>query len=65
VQQAGELAIVLHTHMPYVEGGGEWPPTDVKSYMDEHGVEFKTAIATQPSFFRNPEGLGWTSKELH
>jgi 1,4-alpha-glucan branching enzyme len=21
----GELAIVLHTHMPYVEGGGEWP----------------------------------------
>jgi len=51
--------------MPYVEGGGEWPPTDVKSYMDEHGVEFKTAIATQPSFFRNPEGLGWTSKELH
>jgi 1,4-alpha-glucan branching enzyme len=24
----GELAIVLHTHMPYVEGGGEWPPSD-------------------------------------
>ena len=21
----GALAIVLHTHMPYVEGGGEWP----------------------------------------
>ncbi len=21
----GELAIVLHTHMPYMEGGGEWP----------------------------------------
>ena len=21
----GELAIVLHTHMPYVESGGEWP----------------------------------------
>jgi 1,4-alpha-glucan branching enzyme len=21
----GELAIVLHTHMPYVEGGAEWP----------------------------------------
>jgi 1,4-alpha-glucan branching enzyme len=23
--QPGELAIVLHTHMPYVESGGEWP----------------------------------------
>ena len=22
---AGELAIVLHTHMPYVEGFGTWP----------------------------------------
>jgi 1,4-alpha-glucan branching enzyme len=21
----GELAIVLHTHMPYVEGFGTWP----------------------------------------
>jgi 1,4-alpha-glucan branching enzyme len=21
----GELAIVLHTHMPYMEGGGDWP----------------------------------------
>src|ERR1700742_5227936 len=21
----GELAIVLHAHMPYMEGGGEWP----------------------------------------
>jgi 1,4-alpha-glucan branching enzyme len=28
MQPAGELAIVLHTHMPYVEGGGEWPPPD-------------------------------------
>jgi 1,4-alpha-glucan branching enzyme len=24
----GELAIVLHTHMPYVEGGGSWPNPD-------------------------------------
>src|ERR1700678_4094188 len=24
----GELAIVLHTHMPYVESGGEWPHPD-------------------------------------
>jgi 1,4-alpha-glucan branching enzyme len=24
-QQRGELAIVLHTHMPYVEGFGTWP----------------------------------------
>src|SRR5580704_13580022 len=23
--RAGELAIVLHTHMPYVEGFGTWP----------------------------------------
>jgi len=22
---SGELAIVLHTHMPYVEGFGTWP----------------------------------------
>jgi 1,4-alpha-glucan branching enzyme len=26
--------------------------------MDEHGVDFKTAIAQQPSFSRNPEGFG-------
>jgi 1,4-alpha-glucan branching enzyme len=25
VERAGELAIVLHTHMPYVEGYGTWP----------------------------------------
>lgn len=25
-RRRGELAIVLHTHMPYVEGGGRWPP---------------------------------------
>jgi 1,4-alpha-glucan branching enzyme len=29
----GELAIVLHTHMPYVEGGGEWPPADDASFL--------------------------------
>jgi 1,4-alpha-glucan branching enzyme len=29
----GELAIVLHTHMPYVEGGGEWPPKDWDSFL--------------------------------
>lgn len=29
----GELAIVLHTHMPYVEGGGEWPPVDRTSFL--------------------------------
>ena len=29
----GELAIVLHTHMPYVEGGGEWPPEDRESFL--------------------------------
>ncbi len=28
MRTAGELAIVLHTHMPYVEGGAEWPPAD-------------------------------------
>ena len=29
----GELAIVLHTHMPYVEGGGPWPPPDMASFV--------------------------------
>jgi 1,4-alpha-glucan branching enzyme len=24
-REAGELALVLHTHMPYVEGGAPWP----------------------------------------
>jgi 1,4-alpha-glucan branching enzyme len=32
---AGELAIVLHTHMPYVEGGGEWPPADEGAFIRE------------------------------
>src|ERR1700737_3980781 len=28
----GELAIVLHTHMPYVEGGASWPrPPDERN----------------------------------
>jgi 1,4-alpha-glucan branching enzyme len=27
----GELAIVLHTHMPYVEGGGDWPADGIAS----------------------------------
>ncbi len=31
----GELAIVLHTHMPYVEGGGAWPPADRASFLRE------------------------------
>jgi len=54
----GELAIVLHTHMPYVEGGGSWPPADVQAYMTTHGVDFETAIGQRPSFLRNPEGGG-------
>jgi 1,4-alpha-glucan branching enzyme len=29
----GELAIVLHSHMPYVEGGGRWPPKDWASFL--------------------------------
>jgi len=29
----GELAIVLHTHMPYVEGGGTWPPADEAAFL--------------------------------
>jgi 1,4-alpha-glucan branching enzyme len=28
----GELAIVLHTHMPYMEGGGDWP-VDLDAYL--------------------------------
>ena len=30
----GELAIVLHAHMPYMEGGGEWP-VDPACYLRE------------------------------
>jgi 1,4-alpha-glucan branching enzyme len=29
----GELAIVLHTHMPYVEGGAPWPPPDRAAFL--------------------------------
>ncbi len=29
----GELAIVLHTHMPYMEGGGGWPVA-LDAYLD-------------------------------
>ncbi len=32
---AGELAIVLHTHMPYVEGGAPWPPPDRDAFWRE------------------------------
>jgi 1,4-alpha-glucan branching enzyme len=53
----GDLAIVLHTHMPYVEGGGRWPPTDVAAYMEEHGVDFATALKNTPNL-RNSEGFG-------
>ncbi|HEX5195546.1 MAG TPA: 1,4-alpha-glucan branching protein domain-containing protein [Solirubrobacteraceae bacterium] len=31
---SGELAIVLHAHMPYLEGGGAWP-VDPASYLRE------------------------------
>ncbi len=33
MKRPGELALVLHTHMPYVEGGGEWPPPDPASHL--------------------------------
>ena len=33
MEQPGELAIVLHTHMPYVEGGAPWPPPDRTSFL--------------------------------
>jgi 1,4-alpha-glucan branching enzyme len=32
-QPSGALALVLHTHMPYVEGGAEWPPRDPESFL--------------------------------
>ena len=57
----GELAIVLHTHMPYVEGGGHWPPTAIQQYMDRHGCDFATASRTiyaRPSNAPFPEGGG-------
>jgi 1,4-alpha-glucan branching enzyme len=47
MQRPGELAIVLHTHMPYVEGGGDWPPD---------------GIAADPQrvarYLEDPEGFG-------
>lgn len=54
---AGELAIVLHTHMPYVEGGGEWPPSSIRDYLDSHDCDFATA-ARKASFEPNLEGFG-------
>jgi 1,4-alpha-glucan branching enzyme len=33
MKSRGELAIVLHTHIPYVEGGAEWPPTDMDAFL--------------------------------
>jgi 1,4-alpha-glucan branching enzyme len=33
MSDSGQLAIVLHTHMPYVEGGAEWPPPDPASFL--------------------------------
>ncbi len=42
---AGELAIVLHTHMPYVEGGGEWPPREIRELISSGGCDFTTAAA--------------------
>jgi 1,4-alpha-glucan branching enzyme len=29
----GALALVLHTHMPYVEGGAPWPPPDTGAFL--------------------------------
>jgi 1,4-alpha-glucan branching enzyme len=37
-EPAGALAIVLHTHMPYMEGGGWWPPPeDDPEWPNHHG----------------------------
>ena len=33
MNRPGELAIVLHTHMPYVEGGASWPPSDYDAFL--------------------------------
>jgi 1,4-alpha-glucan branching enzyme len=43
----GELAIVLHTHMPYVEGGMPWPVGGIA----DHPVQLSR-------YLRNPEGFG-------
>ena len=32
-ERPGELAIVLHTHMPYVEGGGEFETPDKSAFL--------------------------------
>src|ERR1700760_3981002 len=33
MRSGGELAIILHTHMPYVEGGAPWPPADETAFL--------------------------------
>ncbi len=33
MKSPGALAIVLHTHMPYVEGGAPWPPPDEDAFL--------------------------------
>jgi 1,4-alpha-glucan branching enzyme len=43
--------------MPYVEGGGEWPPRPVREYMEVHGCDFAKAAA-EASFEPNLEGFG-------
>ena len=57
MSRPGELAIVLHTHMPYVEGGAPWPPLEVAAYMAEHGVDFNAALENTPNR-SYPEGFG-------
>src|SRR3982074_979656 len=42
----GELAIVLHTHMPYVEGGGQWPPPP--DYWEDTKVRNWEGFGTWP-----------------
>src|SRR2546421_5795000 len=32
-----QLALVLHTHMPYVEGGAPWPPADCPAFLRAPG----------------------------
>jgi 1,4-alpha-glucan branching enzyme len=57
MKRPGELAIVLHAHMPYVEGGGPWPPPAVAHYMEQHGCDFETALENTPNL-PDHEGFG-------
>jgi hypothetical protein len=56
----GELAIVLHTHMPYVESGGRaWPEGGLAADLDRLAAYLRdpngNAGDQEPSILQYPE----------